>query len=86
MTTKVASICGTARCSPVALITVAQYLGRRRHWACVKPLLRRLNVPAFSFNLYRFRNLVGRFFYVQHLLTSMREQAAASNALPKKSV
>ena len=31
-------------------------------WANIKPLSRRTNVPAFSPYLYRFRNLVERFF------------------------
>ena len=31
-------------------------------WANIKPLSRRVNVPAFSPFLYRYRNLVERFF------------------------
>jgi transposase len=34
----------------------------RGAWACIKPLSRRVNVPAFSPFLYRYRNLVERFF------------------------
>jgi transposase len=34
----------------------------RGAWANVKPMPRRVNVPAFSPFLYRFRNLVERFF------------------------
>ena len=31
-------------------------------WANIKPISRRVNIPAFSPFLYRFRNLVERFF------------------------
>ncbi|SEF00550.1 Transposase [Rhizobiales bacterium GAS188] len=34
----------------------------RGAWANVKPMPRRVNIPAFSPFLYRFRNLVERFF------------------------
>ena len=37
-------------------------LAERGAWANIKPLARRTNVPAFSSFLYRFRNLVERFF------------------------
>jgi transposase len=37
-------------------------LAERGAWANVKPLARRVNVPAFSAFLYRYRNLVERFF------------------------
>lgn len=37
-------------------------LADRGAWANVKPLSRRVNVPAFSPFLYRYRNLVERFF------------------------
>ena len=39
-----------------------QDLAARGAWACVKPMPNRLNVPAFSSFLYRYRNLVERFF------------------------
>jgi transposase len=39
-----------------------QSLADRGAWANVKPLARRTNVPAFSAYLYRYRNLVERFF------------------------
>lgn len=39
-----------------------QALADRGAWACVKPMPHRVNVPAFSPFLYRFRNLVERFF------------------------
>ena len=39
-----------------------QTLAERGAWANVKPMLRRVNVPAFSPFLYRFRNLIERFF------------------------
>ena len=35
---------------------------KRGAWANVKPMPRRVNIPAFSPFLYRFRNLVERFF------------------------
>ena len=37
-------------------------LTQRGAWANVKPLARRINVPVFSRFLYRYRNLVERFF------------------------
>ncbi len=37
-------------------------LAERGAWANVKPIPRRTNVPAFSPFLYRYRNLVERFF------------------------
>ena len=37
-------------------------LGQRGAWANVKPMPTRKNVPAFSRYLYRYRNLVERFF------------------------
>ena len=39
-----------------------QDLANRGAWANVKPTPRRVNIPAFSSFLYRFRNLVERFF------------------------
>ncbi len=37
-------------------------MAERGAWANVKPMLGRVNVPAFSSYLYRFRNLIERFF------------------------
>ena len=37
-------------------------LAARGAWANIKPMPRRVNVPAFSAFLYRYRNLVERFF------------------------
>lgn len=37
-------------------------LKARDAWACIKPMPRRVNIPAFSPFLYRYRNLVERFF------------------------
>jgi transposase len=42
--------------------TLRQDLANRGAWANVKPVPRRVNIPAFSSFLYRFRNLVERFF------------------------
>jgi transposase len=39
-----------------------QRLADRGAWANIKPISQRVNVPAFSPYLYRFRNLVERFF------------------------
>jgi transposase len=39
-----------------------QDLASRGAWANIKPMPRRINVPAFSPFLYRFRNLLERFF------------------------
>jgi transposase len=39
-----------------------QNLAERGAWANVKPMPRRKNIPAFSPFLYRYRNLVERFF------------------------
>ncbi len=39
-----------------------QTLAERGAWANVKPMPRRKNIPAFSAFLYRYRNLVERFF------------------------
>jgi transposase len=39
-----------------------QSLAERGAWANVKPMPNRKNVPAFSTYLYRYRNLVERFF------------------------
>jgi transposase len=39
-----------------------QSLADRGAWANIKPISQRLKVPAFSPYLYRFRNLVERFF------------------------
>ena len=37
-------------------------LAGRGAWACVKPMPNRKNIPPFSSYLYRYRNLVERFF------------------------
>ena len=37
-------------------------LAARGAWANVKPMPRRINIPSFSSFLYRYRNLVERFF------------------------
>jgi transposase len=39
-----------------------QGLAARGAWANIKPIPGRVNVPAFSAFLYRFRNLIERFF------------------------
>jgi transposase len=39
-----------------------QTMAARGAWANIRPLARRLDVPAFSPFLYRYRNLVERFF------------------------
>jgi transposase len=42
--------------------TLRRAMADRGAWANIKPMPRRINVPAFSPFLYRFRNLVERFF------------------------
>ena len=37
-------------------------LAKRGAWVCVKPMPNRKNIPTFSSFLYRYRNLVERFF------------------------
>ncbi len=37
-------------------------LAARGAWACIKPMANSKNIPAFSTFLYRYRNLVERFF------------------------
>lgn len=39
-----------------------QELAERGAWANIKPMPNRVNIPAFSAFLYRYRNLVERFF------------------------
>ena len=39
-----------------------QTLAKRGAWANIKPMPRRVNIPAFSPFLYRYRNLAERFF------------------------
>jgi transposase len=39
-----------------------QQLAKRGAWANIKPMPNRVNIPAFSPFLYRYRNLVERFF------------------------
>lgn len=39
-----------------------QTLANRGAWACIRPMSRRVNIPAFSPFLYRYRNRVERFF------------------------
>jgi transposase len=42
--------------------TLRHALAERGAWANVKPMPNRINIPAFSRYLYRYRNLVERFF------------------------
>ncbi len=52
-------------CSPIAPTTATRLrtaLAARGAWANVKPMPGRVNIPAFSPFLYRYRNLVERFF------------------------
>jgi len=43
-------------------IALRQNLAERGAWANIKPMPNRRNLPAFSSYLYRYRNLVERFF------------------------
>jgi transposase len=52
-------------CSPIVPTTAtrcASSLAERGAWANIKPMPNRVNIPAFSPFLYRYRNLVERFF------------------------
>ena len=54
-----------ASCSvmlPTIPMSCAKIWRRAAPWACVKPMPHRRSVPAFSSFLYRYRNLVERFF------------------------
>jgi transposase len=56
-----------------------QTLDKRGAWANVKPMPRRVNVPPFSPYLYRFRNLIERFF---NKLKHFRAVAPSKNMTP----
>lgn len=60
-----------------------QELAKRGAWANVKPLSRRKDQPAFSPFLYRYRNLVERFFNkLKHFrAVATRYEKLASNYL-----
>ena len=51
-------------CSPTAPTTATRCAvpDRAGAWANIKPMPNRVNIPAFSPFLYRYRNLVERFF------------------------
>jgi transposase len=49
-------------CSQTAPMTATRSAAARGAWANVKPMPRRVNIPSFSPFLYRYRNLVERFF------------------------
>ena len=64
-----------------------QTLASRGAWACVKPMPGRVNIPAFSPFLYRYRNLVERFFsklkHFRAVATRFEKHDANSLALVK---
>lgn len=64
-----------------------QALAERGAWANVKPMPNRVNVPAFSAFLYRYRNLVERFFnklkHFRAIATRYEKHAANYLALIK---
>ena len=64
-----------------------QSLKERGAWANVKPMPHRVNVPAFSPFLYRYRNLVERFFnklkHYRAIATRYEKHAANYLALVK---
>ena len=70
MTDAAPPICWTAsardrscsRIAPTTATALRQSLNERGAWANVKPMPSRMNIPAFSAFLYRYRNLVERFF------------------------
>jgi len=59
----------------------------KRAWANIKPMPNRVNVPAFSAFLYRYRNLVERFFsklkHFRAVATRFEKHAANYLALVK---
>ena len=68
-----------------------QDLAARGAWACVKPMPNRLNVPAFSSFLYRYRNLVERFFNKlkhfarsRHATTNLRKTSSQASSSPQQ--
>ena len=59
-------------------------LARRGAWANVKPMPHRVNVPAFSPFLYRYRNLVERFFNkLKHFRAVATRYRKARRQLPR---
>lgn len=66
---------------------IRQQVEDRGAWANIKPLERRIDPPAFSTFLYRYRNLVERFFnklkHFRALATRFEKQAANYLALLK---
>jgi transposase len=64
-----------------------QTVTARGAWANIKPLGRRINIPAFSPFLYRYRNLVERFFsklkHFRAVATRYEKHAANYLALVK---
>jgi transposase len=62
-------------------------LAERGAWANIKPMPNRINVPAFSAFLYRYRNLVERFFnklkHFRAIATRYEKQAENYLALIK---
>lgn len=67
--------------------TLRQSLAEQGAWANIKPLQNRKNVPAFSAFLYRYRNLVERFFnklkHFRAVATRYEKHAANYLALVK---
>ena len=64
-----------------------QSLKERGAWANIKPMSRRVNIPSFSPFLYRYRNLVERFFnklkHFRAIATRYEKHAANYLALVK---
>ena len=64
-----------------------QSVANQGAWANIKPTSRRVNIPAFSPFLYRYRNLVERFFsklkHFRAVATRFEKQAANYLALVK---
>ena len=64
-----------------------QSLKERGAWANIKPMSRRANIPSFSPFLYRYRNLVERFFnklkHFRAIATRYEKHAARYLALVK---
>ena len=62
-----------------------QTMAAQGAWANIKPMPRRVNVPAFSPFLYRYRNLVERFFnklkHFRAVATRYEKQSGSTNCV-----
>ena len=57
-------------------------IAARGAWANIKPMPNRVNIPAFSAFLYRYRNLVERFFIMDNPCAAI--ERSGERALPRE--